>query len=129
MLGDFCMRRDVSSWTGALEQYELFVAKKEEAWIFRGQDCAKRGLETSLERALKEFDVPAGSEAVYEGGLIRQFKRRAHHYLQTIPEKDNWIEWLSLMQHYGAPTRLQDWTYSFFVALFFAIQNAQENCS
>jgi hypothetical protein len=28
------------------------------------------------------------------------------------------------MQHYGTPTRLQDWTYSFFPAVYFAIEHA-----
>lgn len=62
-----------------------------------------------------------------EGGLLRQFQRRAHHYLPDVPPKAAWLEWLALMQHHGAPTRLMDWTYSFYVALYFALEEAEKN--
>jgi hypothetical protein len=32
------------------------------------------------------------------------------------------------MQHYGAPTSLIDWTYSPFVAAFFAMENLNKGC-
>lgn len=35
------------------------------------------------------------------------------------------MEWLALMRHYGAPTRFFDWTYSFWVALYFALESAE----
>lgn len=54
--------------------------------------------------------------------LLRQFKRRSHHYIQDPPRDSEVVEWLSLMQHYGAPTRLLDWTYSFYAAVFFALE-------
>jgi hypothetical protein len=60
-----------------------------------------------------------------EGGLIRRFQRQCHHYLIDTPQEDNLMEWLALMRHYGAPTRLMDWTWSFYVALFFAIHRSE----
>src|SRR5881227_953261 len=39
------------------------------------------------------------------------------------------LEWLALMQHYGAPTRLLDFTESFWIALYFAFEDAEEDCA
>jgi len=45
----------------------------------------------------------------------------------------HFVEWLALMRHYGAPTRLMDWTWSFYVAVFFAMHDippeSEDNCA
>jgi hypothetical protein len=94
-------------------------------WVFRGQRDAKWPLTTAIERlAVKEWKNEYKDLLEIEAGLIRSFQRRFHNYSNYIPEKDDCIEWLSIMQHHGTATRLLDCTYSFYAALFFALENA-----
>lgn len=76
---------------------------------------------TGLERACLEIDGTLDKAMPREVAIVREFMRRAHHYLPDTPGPDDWIEWLALMQHHGAPTRLLDWTYSLQVAAHFAL--------
>ena len=48
------------------------------------------------------------------------FSQRSRPFLQGRPE-DKWDS-MFLMQHYGLPTRLMDWSSNPFVALFFALK-------
>jgi hypothetical protein len=79
-------------------------------------------LKTSLERHTPAEMKPSDAEI----RRLHEFKRRAHTYLQPqhIPAEDNAGEWLALMQHFGAPTRLLDVTESPYVAVYFAIEEA-----
>jgi len=82
---------------------------------------------TGLERVSGAIDGGLQNARKREIGLMREFIRRAHQYLFDVPEVKNGLEWLALMQHHGAPTRLLDWTYSLHVAAHFALKHALEN--
>jgi hypothetical protein len=128
----------IDSWDDLLTKYhwhahtEALGSKGPSQWVFRGQRRADWPLQTSLERAAAEQQilcspVPSPRIGKLEKFLLRKFRRECHRFgLSSIPADDDFLEWFAWMQHYGAPTRLLDCTYSFFVAVFFAVEEAGE---
>jgi hypothetical protein len=106
-----------------LEELREAAGRRRRGIIFRGNSSAEKagGLLTGLERCCQAIDGDLQKASHREQAILREFKRRAHHYLDSAPGDDQAIEWLALMQHHGAPTRLLDWTHSPYVALYFAI--------
>src|SRR5581483_2688350 len=93
-------------------------------WAFRGEHDERWPLFSSLSRYLRAFGVHPQAWPEQEQRILRIFKRKAHQFLEQPPDPDDDFEWLALMQHHGAPTRLLDFTWSPYVAAFFALERA-----
>jgi len=102
--------------------WEDIINYPNDRWLFRGQREEDWGFTTSLERLCDSFDLDLKDAPIIERSIVSEFKRRYHQYSNYMPEDKDNLEWLSIMRHYGAPTRLLDWTYSMHVALYNALE-------
>ncbi|MBI4332038.1 MAG: FRG domain-containing protein [Chloroflexi bacterium] len=113
------------------------AGKRYREWLFRGQSDAGWKLESSLDRLFRSTEdviVTSGGQRRFarkrhERELLNTFKSQAHLYLDALPAEKEYLEWLSLMQHFGTPTRLLDMTFSPYVAEFFALESGSSECS
>jgi hypothetical protein len=85
----------------------------EKALWFRGQADISWGLAPRLWRG--EY------RNANEAEIRLEFESVGQQLTQSVKPVDRW-HWYFLMQHYGAPTRLLDWTINPLAALYFAVQ-------
>lgn len=101
---------------------DLQVAAGNPVW-FRGCGKANHPLVASFYRKRRLHPVgQAGS--MLERQMLTRFRQRCLPFLERALGEDDW-DTLFLMQHYGIPTRLLDWTENPFIALYFAVMDAK----
>jgi len=101
------------------KEFSPFIQQFSSNWAFRGQADSCWILSNAIERTgfiRHHLQV--------EKNFVEEFQRGASNYLtkDNMPEK--LIEWLALMQHHGAPTRLLDLSKSPFISAYFAFEFA-----
>ena len=95
-------------------------------YIYRGHSNPTWKIESLVYRDAKRLSVDVEE---FEREALIGFKRRGRGLAPLSERPKGMLEWLALLQHYSGPTRLIDFTYSYWVALFFATEFATEDCS
>lgn len=119
----------------SLRDLQQLVAYANARWpnanrcLFRGQSSTDWSLQTSLGRELASSGLGWYQVAQLEREIMNRFWREAHRELEPGVSSKRAISLNSwpLMQHYGTPTRVLDWSLSPYVALYFAVEQRWED--
>jgi hypothetical protein len=126
-LDGFPVWKEVTSWNDLVE-CETKLDLIDEEWIFRGQASDTWPLDSTLQWYCARYGITGNDVKVIEQQLLIDFWRYYDLYsVGAPPPDDDTLGWLSLMRHYGTPTRLTDFTRSLFIAAFFALEDSRED--
>jgi hypothetical protein len=107
----------INSIADLIAKLDAHKQENEMLW-YRGQADKSWDLMPSISR---DKDNPVE----FEWATLKRFRQNAVRFITNKPDSD-W-EWLFLMQHYGVPTRLLDWSESPLVSLYFAVSEKKHN--
>lgn len=117
---------------------QIIRRRAHRAYVYRGHSNSSFKLESSLYRAFEEVlaitrltGTPGKTinKKGHERLALDKFIANAHLYLPHTPKDDDALSWMSIMQHFGAPTRMLDFTFSPYVAAYFALESGKEDAA
>ncbi|MGW8257458.1 MAG: FRG domain-containing protein [Thermoguttaceae bacterium] len=118
----------LDSWRKFMDLVESF---RDNTYVYRGQSDAQWKVQSTLDRLEARFPTTPNTESAESKPFECPPVTRCVHleaFKESVRGKRTNLgdlsenEWWALAQHHGLATPLLDWTYSPFVALFFAFE-------
>ena len=103
---------EICSIGDLLSEIKSIIKTTNNRLLFRGHSDESWDLLPSVKRKCSDQE---------ERYLTNEFRVKAPSRYNHCPAVSDYSSWLALMQHFGLPTRLLDWSYSPLVALYFAV--------
>lgn len=117
-------RIEVDSWENFMGLCRTLMSPRihKLRYIFRGHANEEWKIESLFHRIADPAKHTGEELLEFEASIKDNFFTRAHEYIGSglFGKTSSDLDWWTLMQHYGSPTRLVDWSRSPYVAAYFA---------